>query len=183
MKVTFFKLLALCAIFSPLTAITGKTQNKVWSWLTTAYSDEQEAAIARLKLLMEKLSSIKRSYPFMAEQKRGTDAHVWLWTRLTQSFQVTRTLQRPSRSTIIWICLMACVTRLVPVFIRCHHGTTHQLAWVQQILLYLFSLYFCQPNTRNTKYWTQFSCYCKILTKIALEQPNYFYFFFIFPCK
>ena len=33
--------------------------------------DEQEAAIARLKLLMEKLSSIKRSYPFMAAEKRG----------------------------------------------------------------------------------------------------------------
>ena len=26
MKVTFFKLLALCAIFSPLTAITGKAK-------------------------------------------------------------------------------------------------------------------------------------------------------------
>jgi len=57
MKVTLFKLLAIFAIVSPTLAIT----------------DEQEAAIARLKLLMEKLSSIKRSYPFMAAEKRGDD--------------------------------------------------------------------------------------------------------------
>ena len=73
MKVTFFKLLALCAIFSPLTAITGKASRYVSS-ITAVCSDEQEAAIARLKLLMEKLSSIKRSYPFMAEQKRGKNS-------------------------------------------------------------------------------------------------------------
>merc|ERR1712242_344118 len=58
MKVTLFKLLAIFAIVSPTLAIT----------------DEQEAAIARLKLLMEKLSSIKRSYPFMEAQKRGDDS-------------------------------------------------------------------------------------------------------------
>ena len=69
MKVTFFKVLALFAVFSPLTAITGKC--KARKPTERSFSDEQEAAIARLKLLMEKLSSIKRSYPAMYAEKRG----------------------------------------------------------------------------------------------------------------
>ena len=71
MKVTLFKLLAIFAIVSPTLAITGLRWNAEFQHQWNFLLDEQEAAIARLKLLMEKLSSIKRSYPFMEAQKRG----------------------------------------------------------------------------------------------------------------
>lgn len=54
MKFSVSSLIAVICFFTAVAAIT----------------DEQEAAIARLKLLMEKLSSIKRS-PVFAEEKRG----------------------------------------------------------------------------------------------------------------
>ena len=57
MKFSVSSLIAVICFFTAVAAIT----------------DEQEAAIARLKLLMEKLSSIKRS-PVFAQEKRGT---VW----------------------------------------------------------------------------------------------------------
>ena len=55
MKFSVSSLIAVICFFTAVAAIT----------------DEQEAAIARLKLLMEKLSSIKRS-PVFAQEKRGT---------------------------------------------------------------------------------------------------------------
>ena len=68
MKFSVSSLIAVICFFTAVAAIT----------------DEQEAAIARLKLLMEKLSSIKRS-PVFAEEKRGIicnpfAVHVGDWT-------------------------------------------------------------------------------------------------------